>query len=424
MNILIVGSGGREHALAWKLSQSPEVDLVYIAPGNAGTAEVGENVNISAGEIHGLMTFAKENKVEVTVVGPEAPLADGITDYFEEKGLRIFGPSQKAAMLESSKSFAKKVMRSHNIPTAPAQTFSNLEKVKNYLEFAEYPVVIKASGLAQGKGVIVCEDEKEAVETVYAMMEDRIFGRAGEEVIIEEFLRGEEASILFFTDSSTILPLATSQDHKLAFDRDKGSNTGGMGAYSPAPVVSNEVMARIESSILVPTVHALKRENAPYKGLLYAGLMISDKIPKVLEYNVRFGDPEAQPILMRMKSDLMDPILKTLDGNLDESIVEWNEQAAVCVVLASGGYPNEYEKGFPITGIKEAEALSGVKVFHAGTTMKRGELITSGGRVLGVTALGDTIQEAKQKAYEAVSKIHFEKMHYRTDISDKAARHF
>ncbi len=423
MKVLVVGGGGREHALAWKINESASVERVFIAPGNAGTAEVGENVDIGASDIPALARFAKENNIGLTVVGPEAPLVDGIVDVFEEKGLKIFGPSKSAARLEGSKVFAKNVMRRHNIPTAAYQVFTDPAKVEEHLERAELPIVIKASGLAAGKGVIVCESEKEAVESAYAIIEDRIFGDAGNEVVLEEFLRGEEASILFFTDGRTIVPLAGSQDHKPALDGDEGSNTGGMGAYSPAPVVSGNIMEKIESTVLVPIVHAMKREGAPYRGLLYAGLMITEKTPKVLEFNIRFGDPETQPVLMRLKSDIMDLFMHTLDGTLEDAALEWDDRAAVCVVMASGGYPDEYEKGKEIFGVEEADKLDGVKVFHAGTAMKEGRLVTSGGRVLGVTALGDTIPAAKALAYEAVELINFEGAYYRKDISDKALKY-
>jgi phosphoribosylamine--glycine ligase len=415
MKVLIVGGGGREHALAWKIKQSPLVREIYVAPGNAGTAEVAENIDIGAEDIHALASFAKDKEIGLTIVGPEAPLVAGIVDHFQGEKLRIFGPPKSAALLEGSKSFAKNLMRTHNIPTAVHQTFQNAKQAEAFLEHTEYPTVIKASGLAAGKGVIICESEKEAVETVYAIMEDRVFGDAGDEIIIEEFLRGEEASIL--------VPLETSQDHKPMEDGDRGPNTGGMGAYSPAPVVTGDILGKIEGSVLVPMVHAMKHENAPYTGMLYAGLMITEKMPKVLEFNVRFGDPETQPVLMRLKSDVMDLFLRTVDGTLEDASFEWDERPAVCVVMASGGYPDEYEKGMAITGIGEAEKLDNVKVFHAGTAMKDGGLVTSGGRVLGVTALGDTIPAAKERAYEAVSKISFQGAYFRRDISDKAARH-
>ena len=423
MKVLVVGGGGREHALAWKINESASVERVFIAPGNAGTAEVGENVDIGASDIPALARFAKENNIGLTVVGPEAPLVDGIVDVFEEKGLKIFGPTKSAARLEGSKVFAKNVMRRHNIPTAAYHVFTDPARVEEHLERVEFPIVVKASGLAAGKGVIVCESEKEAVESAYAIIEDKIFGDAGNEVVVEEFLRGEEASILFFTDGRTIVPLAGSQDHKPALDGDEGSNTGGMGAYSPAPVVSDKIMEKIESTVLVPIVHAMKREGAPYRGLLYAGLMITEKTPKVLEFNIRFGDPETQPVLMRLKSDIVDLFMRTLDGTLEDAALEWDDRAAVCVVMASGGYPDEYEKGKEIFGVEEADKLDGVKVFHAGTAMKEGRLVTSGGRVLGVTALGDTIPAAKALAYEAVELINFDGAQYRKDISDKALKY-
>jgi phosphoribosylamine--glycine ligase len=423
MNILLIGSGGREHALAWKIKQSKLVDRIFIAPGNAGTTECGENVDIKAEDIVALGRFAQNNKIDLTVVGPEAPLVAGISDYFHERDLRIFGPGKAAARLEGSKSFAKQIMRRHNIPTASHQTFADPKVAEAHFERAEFPVVVKATGLAAGKGVIICENEKEAVESAYAILEDKVFGDAGSEIVVEEFLVGEEVSILFFTDGSTIAPLAVSQDHKPAEDGDKGPNTGGMGAYSPAPAVTDEVMMKIESTILVPIVHALKMEGVQYRGILYAGLIITEKIPKVLEFNVRLGDPETQPLMMRLKSDIVELMTRTIDGALEEARMDWDERPAVCVVMASGGYPDEYEKGKVITGVEEADKLEDVKVFHAGTIRKGGNLLTNGGRVLGVTALGKTIPDAKRLAYEAVKMIHFDGAHFRTDISDKALKY-
>ncbi|MHC4713203.1 MAG: phosphoribosylamine--glycine ligase [Planctomycetota bacterium] len=420
MKVLVVGGGGREHALVWKIAKSKDVGKVYCAPGNAGTAKEAENVPISAEDIRALLDFAKEKKIDVTVVGPEAPLVAGIVDVFQKEGLKAFGPRGHAAGLEGSKAYAKMLMKSAGIPSSRFKIFSELSSAKDYVEATGAPIVVKASGLAAGKGVSVCATVEEAHKAIDKMMKERIFGAAGDSVVIEECLVGEEASILAFVDGHSIFTLESSQDHKAAFDGDKGPNTGGMGAYSPAPVVSDRVMSQVERDILVPVAYAANRDGCPYRGILYAGIMITREGPKVLEFNVRFGDPETQPILLRMKSDIMDPVIATIEGGLADAKIEWDNRPSVCVVMASGGYPGPYEKGKEITGIEEAEALGDVKVFHAGTTLDDGRLVTSGGRVLGVTALGETIAAAKARAYEAVARIHFEGAHYRKDISDKA----
>ena len=420
MKILLVGSGGREHALAWKISQSPLCDTLFCAPGNAGIAQHADLVDIRADDVAVLLKFAKREAVDLVVVGPEAPLVDGLVDLCAKAGIRAFGPSRVAAQLEGSKAFAKDVMYKHAIPTGAYAVFSYAEAAKEYAASLRPPIVVKADGLAAGKGVIICNTHEEANEWIDAMIIEGRFGSAGSRLVIEEFLEGEEASILAFTDGRTIAPMPTTQDHKRSFDNDKGPNTGGMGAYSPAPVVTEDVYAKIEHDVLIQTVHAMNVEDKPYRGVLYAGLMINNDDPKVLEFNVRFGDPETQPVLMRLKSDLVPVILGTIDGTLDQVEIEWDERPAVCVVMASGGYPGSYKKGFPITGIDDAEALGDVQVFHAGTAEKNGMFVTNGGRVLGVTAIADDLPAAIDRAYEAVGKISFEGMHYRKDIAARA----
>jgi len=420
MKVLVVGSGGREHALAWKISQSSLVDKVYCAPGNPGMAECGECVDIAADDLRSLRHFARDNRIDLTVVGPEDPLAAGIVDDFEEAGLTIFGPRRRAALLEASKVFCKQILRKHGVPTAEFRIFDDPRRARAYIETTGAPIVVKADGLAKGKGAIVCQTVEEAMKAVNRIMEEKEFGDAGNKVVVEECLTGEEASILAFTDGKTIAPLESSQDHKPVYDGDKGPNTGGMGAYSPAPIVDPDTQRTIEREILVPTVHAMNKEGRKYKGILYAGLMITSMGPKVLEFNVRFGDPETQPIVVRMKTDIVPLLMATIEEKLDEMSLEWDERPSVCVVMASGGYPEKYEKGKEITGLDEVKKMPDVHVFHAGTAVKDGKLVTNGGRVLGVTALGNNIEEARQRAYEAVSKIHFEGAHYRTDIGAKA----
>ncbi len=422
MKILVVGSGGREHVLVWKLSQSPLVEKVYCAPGNAGTAIDAENLNIPADDIMRLAKFARENQIDLTVVGPEAPLVAGLVDEFRRQSLNVFGPTAAAARLEGSKVFTKKLLKKANIPTAAFAVFSRMPEAMQYLEDCEeQPLVVKADGLAAGKGVFVCANRAEARTAVKSVLQDRTFGEAGSRVVVEECLTGQEASILALVDGDTIVPLDVAQDHKRAWDQDRGPNTGGMGAYCPAPVVTPAVLDDIIRRILIPTVHTLKVEGCPFSGVLYAGIMLTANGPKVLEYNVRFGDPEAQPVLMRLRSDLAHVLLLAATGRLAElESLEWDPRPAVCVVMASEGYPGDYAKGRVITGIADADALPDTKVFHAGTTIRNGEIVNSGGRVLGVTALGNSIAEAKQNAYAAVDKIRWQGGWCRRDISDKA----
>jgi phosphoribosylamine--glycine ligase len=425
MKILIVGNGGREHALAWKIAQSPRVDRVFVAPGNAGTAQDAENVDIPAGDVSRLVEFARQNEVDLTVIGPEAPLAAGIVDALQDAGLRAFGPSREAAELEGSKVFCKNLLRHADVPTADFRTFQDAKAAVTYLKQRDdAPVVVKADGLASGKGVIVCQNRDQALQAVERIASKKEFGEAGNQLVIEERLQGEEASVLAFTDGHTLITLPPCQDHKPAFDGDMGPNTGGMGAYCPTPVVTDELLAKVEEKILVPTVHQMKRSRRPFRGVLYAGLMVTSQGLKVLEYNVRFGDPECQPLLMRLKSDLVDLLEATVDGRLEEvASPEWDPRPAVCVVMASEGYPGNYEPGQPIRGLEEAAKLPDVKVFHAGTATSDGQVVTNGGRVLGVTALGTSISGAKLQAYTAVKCIRFSGAWCRKDISDKALKH-
>ncbi len=420
MNVLIVGSGGREHAIAWKLKQSKKVSKIFIAPGNPGTAKVGINVDLDVMDFKGLVDFAKGNDVGLAVIGPEDPLAGGIVDAFEAAGIKSFGPNGAAAKLEADKAFAKQIMRANSIPTAESRTFDQYEDARSYIASRDEAVVVKAAGLAKGKGVFVCEEPSDAIIAAEKIMVDRIFGEAGSRVVVEDKLLGEEASILAFVDGRTIYLMESSQDHKPIGDGDTGPNTGGMGAYSPAPCVTEALTSQIVREILVPTIDGMHRAGCPYKGILYAGLMLTQGGPRVLEYNVRFGDPETQPILMRMKSDLFEVMDAVCSGRLDEITIQWDERPSVCVVMASGGYPGDYEKGLEITGLDTAESGADVKVFHAGTAARGDKIVTSGGRVLGVTAMGADIAAAKAKAYEAVGKISFEGATYRSDISDKA----
>jgi phosphoribosylamine--glycine ligase len=422
MKVLVVGGGGREHALVWKISQSPKVSKIYCAPGNAGISEQAELVSIKADDLQGLLAFAIKEKIDLTVVGPEDPLTRGIVDLFESRGLRIFGPSQKAAEIEGSKAFAKEMMKKYQIPTASYEIFDDPEKAIAYIHQKGVPVVVKADGLAAGKGVTVCRSIEEAIRSILRIMVQRVFGEAGRRVVIEEYLEGEEASYIVFTDGETILPLASSQDHKAVFDGDQGPNTGGMGAYSPAPVVTEEVHKRIIDEILRPLIYGMRKDGRPYRGVVYAGLMIERGQPKVLEFNARFGDPETQPVLMRMKGDIV-PILEAcIDGQLSRFEMEWDPRPAVCVVMASKGYPGDYEKGKKIEGLEEVSRMKDIFVFHAGTARKNGEIVTNGGRVLGVTGLGDSIPEAIERTYQAVRRIRWEGVHYRTDIGKKALR--
>jgi phosphoribosylamine--glycine ligase len=422
MNVLLIGSGGREHAIAWKLAQSKKLSKLYIAPGNPGTAMCGENVAIGVNDIDALVQFAKEKKVELAVVGPEDPLAAGAVDAFEAAGIKAFGPSAAAAKLEADKAFAKQLMRSCSISTAEGQVFDNFTDAKAYIASRDEPVVVKAAGLAKGKGVFVCDDPADGILAAERIMCGNEFGEAGKTVVVENKLLGEEASILAFVDGRNIYVMESSQDHKPIGDNDTGPNTGGMGAYSPAPVVTDKLMSQIDREILVPIVDGMNRSGTPYKGVLYAGLMITAGGPRVLEFNVRFGDPETQPILMRLKSDLLEVMLAVCDLKLDQVTLKWDPRPAVCVVMASAGYPGGYEKGKVITGLEKAAELADVVVFHAGTKRADGKTVTNGGRVLGVTALGNSVKEAKQRAYEAVDMIEFEGAYCRRDIADKAIK--
>ena len=422
MNVLLIGSGGREHAIAWKLAQSKNLSKLYTAPGNPGTAKCGKNVPIGVNETGKLVDFARENDIGLVVVGPEDPLAAGVVDAFEAAGIKAFGPSAGAAQLEADKVFAKQLMRSIAISAAEGRTFERFTDAKAYIASRDEPVVIKAAGLAKGKGVFVCDDPADGILAAEKIMCDRIFGPAGDKIIVEDKLLGEEVSILAFVDGRNIYLMESSQDHKPIGDGDTGPNTGGMGAYSPAPIVTEDLMNRITREILVPVVDGMNRNGTPYKGILYAGLMITAGGPRVLEFNVRFGDPETQPILIRLKSDLLEVCLAVCDGRLDKVTLKWDRRPAVCVVMASGGYPGDYQKGKRITGLNEADRIEDVVVFHAGTAVKNGDIVTNGGRVLGVTALGQTVADAKARAYKAVDKIKFDGAYCRRDIADKAIK--
>ncbi len=422
MKVLVVGGGGREHALAWKIGRSPLVDKVYAAPGNAGIAQDATCVPIAPDDFASLADFAKKEGIDLTVVGPEDPLCKGIVDYFESEGLTIFGPSQKAAQLEGSKAFSKIFMKRYGIPTAEYEIFEDADKAKDYIKAKGAPIVVKADGLAAGKGALVCATLEEALAAVDRIMVERAFGDAGNSVVVEEFLTGEEASFIAITDGEHIYPLAGSQDHKPIFDGDKGPNTGGMGAYSPAPVITPGIHEKVMERVMKPVVEGMKDMGHPFKGVIYAGLMIKNDEPKVLEYNVRFGDPEAQPILLRMKSDLVPALLGSIDGSLKEVELEYLPQASVCVVMASGGYPGSYQKGYPISGLEEVGKMEKVVVFHAGTALKDGSIVTNGGRVLGVTALGYTIKDAIDRAYQAAGLISWNGVQYRRDIGAKALK--
>jgi phosphoribosylamine--glycine ligase len=422
MKVLIIGSGGREHALAWRCAQADSVEKVFVAPGNAGTAMEPklENVTIGVDEFAALAEFALAESVALTIVGPEAPLVDGVVGYFRERNLACFGPSKGAAQLEGSKAFTKDFLKKHNIPTAAYQVFTDVAAAIDYIKANGAPIVIKADGLAAGKGVIVAQTEAEAIAAVEDMLSGNKFGEAGHRVVIEEFLVGEEASFIAMVDGRHILPMATSQDHKARDDGDTGPNTGGMGAYSPAPVVTDEVYQRIMDQVIEPTVAGMASDGYPYTGFLYAGLMISpDGQPSVVEFNCRFGDPEAQPVMLRLRSDLADLCLAAVAGKLDTKTAQWDERPAVGVVLAAGGYPESYDKGLPISGLEAVLADEG-KVFHAGTAIVGGHVVSNGGRVLCATALGDTVSAAQSAAYNLVNKISWDKMYYRKDIAHRA----
>ena len=422
VNVLVVGSGGREHALAWKISQSAKVDKIYCAPGNAGIAEIAECIDTRADDLEGLAGFALANKIDLTVVGPEIPLVKGIVDLFESRGLRIFGPAKKAALLEGSKVFSKEMMIKYSVPTAKAEVFTRSSDAKNFIRRVDPPIVVKADGLAAGKGVIVSATRKEAEQAVEAIMEERRFGESGDRLIVEECLNGEEASFMVFTDGENIVPMAASQDHKRAYDGDKGNNTGGMGAYSPTPVINKDLSKKIIDQVIRPIISGMLKEGIRYKGVLYAGLMITGQGPKALEFNVRYGDPETQVIMPRLKEDLVELMDDVIDNKLSPRQLSWEDRSCVCVTCASGGYPGKYEKGKLISGLKELRELEDIMVFHAGTRKQEKKVLTNGGRVLGVTALGKGIAEAVNRAYQAVEKISFEGMHYRRDIGLKAIK--
>ena len=420
MKILIVGGGGREHALAWKLAGDSRRPTLFCAPGNAGTTAVATNLSIPAEDIAGLLAWARANRPDLTVVGPEAPLCEGIVDQFQKEGLRAFGPSQSAARIEGSKIFAKDVMEAGGVPTARAATFSDAAKAVAYARSLGAPLVVKAEGLAAGKGVTVCTTLEAAEAAIREALVDRAFGAAGERILVEEFLDGEEASILAFVDGTHVVMMASAQEHKRVFDNDAGPNTGGMGAYSPAPAVGADLWPFIQTEVFQRTLDELKRRGIVYKGVLYAGLMLTSKGPKVLEFNCRFGDPETQAILPRFKGDLVPALAACIDGTLSPELVQWKPEACVCVVMASGGYPGSYRKGLAVAGLKEAAALKNVVVFHAGTKLEGGQVVTSGGRVLGVTATGKDLPAAVQCGYAAASKIKFDQAHYRKDIAHRA----
>ncbi len=430
MKVLIVGQGGREHALCWKISQSSKVDKIYAIPGNGGIGKLAENVNISAEDIENIVKFAEDKKIDLTVIGPETPLALGIVDKFTQRKLLAFGPDRACSQLESSKVFAKEFMRKYLVPTAEFEVFDKPDEAKDYLRNKTYPIVIKADGLCAGKGSIIAKTYTEAVEVVANIMEKKIFGKAGNKIIIEEFIEGEEASLLVFTDGETILPLVSSQDHKRIYDNDQGANTGGMGAYSPALVVTDSLLKSVLDKVIKPVIFGLKNEGYLYKGVLYAGLMIKDGEIFNLEFNVRFGDPEIQAIIPKMKNDLIEVMDAVINQRLNQLELRWDNRFCVCVVCASGGYPDKFEKGKIIQGLEKVESLEDVIVFHSGTKVKKPETsnqkpekniyVTNGGRVLGVTALGETIKQAIDSVYNAISFIHFDRMHYRKDIGYRA----
>jgi phosphoribosylamine--glycine ligase len=422
MKILVIGSGGREHALAWKLAQSPRVTKLFCAPGNAGIADLAECVPIPATDINALAAFAAEHKIDLTIVGPEAPLCAGIVDVFQARGLRIFGPNRRAAQLEGSKVFCKQFLLKYNVPTAPAAIFYDADAARAHLRKVGAPIVVKADGLAAGKGVIVASSVEEAERAVAEIMEEKVFGAAGAHIVIEECLRGEELSVMALVDGQSFRTLAPAQDHKRALDGDCGPNTGGMGAYSPTPILDGKLDAHV-ADIFQRTLAGLQAEGIEYRGVLYAGLMITERGPQVLEFNCRFGDPETQVVLPRLESDLMDAVEATIDGSLGRLPLAWKPEAAVCVVMAAGGYPGPYERGQPIAGLKQAAKSDSVCVFHAGTRRNDdGRTVTDGGRVLGVTGLGSTIEGAARRAYEAVEQIHFDGAHFRRDIAARATQ--
>lgn len=419
MKILVVGGGGREHAIIWKLNQSPKISKIYCAPGNGGISDLAECVDILATDINQMIDFAQREKVELVIVGPDDPLALGMVDAMEQVGIKAFGPSKAAAAIEGSKVFSKDLMKKYGIPTAQYEVFDDYEQAVNYLDIASYPLVVKADGLALGKGVIIANSYDEAKLALKEMMVDKVFGQAGSQVVLEEFLTGPEVSILAFTDGITVIPMVSSQDHKRAYDGDRGPNTGGMGTFSPSRVYTSDIAGIVEKTIFKPTVDAMNQEGRPFKGILFFGLMLTQEGPKVLEYNARFGDPETQVVLPRLKTDLLDILMAVVDERLDEIEIEWDDGAAVCVILASGGYPNAYNKDYIINGLQEMKEDPNIIVFHAGTRKKDGNFFTHGGRVLGVTALGEDLDKATYRAYDGVEKIDFKDMHYRKDIGKK-----
>lgn len=428
LRILVIGSGGREHALCWKIAKSPRCKKLYCAPGNGGISQIASIVDINADDTDALLKFAKAEKIDLTVVGPEGPLVKGIVDSFSGQKLKIFGPSKELARIEGSKVFAKELMRQFGVPTADFRVFEDSEDALKYLDTVKAPVVVKADGLAAGKGVVVARDIAEAKAAAKKMLQGRVFGDAGKRIIIEECLSGEEVSIIVVSDGNNVVPLASSQDHKRIFDNDIGPNTGGMGAYSPAPIVTEELFKNIMDSVIYPVINGLSGKGTPYKGVLYAGIMITAKGPMVLEFNARFGDPETQAILPRLKTDIIDIMERSIEGRLSGYSLDWDARACVSVVISSGGYPDNFEKGMEITGLEEAKKLEDVMIFHAGTKLGKrisdeGKVfITSGGRVLNVTAMGDDYKKAIENCYDAVSKISFERMHYRRDIGNRAIK--
>ena len=419
MKVLVVGSGGREHAICWKLAQSPKVDKLYCAPGNAGIGEIAELVSIGAMELDKLVDFAKNNGIDLTVIGMDDPLVAGVVDKFEAAGLRVFGPRANAAIIEGSKAFSKELMKKYNIPTARYETFDDYDKALEYVKAGSFPVVLKADGLALGKGVLICNSLEEAVEGLNTLMVDKKFGASGSKVVIEEFLTGPEVSVLSFCDGNTVVPMVSAQDHKRAYDNDQGLNTGGMGTFSPSRIYTEDIAKECMETIFKPTVAALNAEGRQFKGIIYFGLMLTKDGPKVIEYNARFGDPETQVILPRLKSDLCEIFEACIDGTLDKLNVEWYDNAACCVVLASGGYPESYTKGYEITGLEDVKSRDDIVVFHAGTALKDGKYVTNGGRVLGITGIGKDLDDAIRIAYEGVNIVTFENVHYRKDIGIK-----
>ena len=419
MRVLVIGSGGREHALVWKIKQSPKVEKIFCAPGNAGTSEFADNIPIAADDIEGLLQFAMKKEIGLTVVGPEQPLVMGIVDRFEVKGLRIFGPSASAAELEGSKSFSKDIMQKYGLPTAEYKIFTSAESATKYIQAKNCPLVVKADGLAAGKGVLLCRSSREALVAVDTIMRQRLFGEAGDQIVVEEFLEGQEISVLAFSDGQTVLLMDSAQDHKAVYDGDIGPNTGGMGAYSPAPFFTEIMQQKVRDKIMLPMVRAMQQEGRPYKGILYAGLMLTKTGPQILEFNARFGDPETQPLMVRMDTDIIPLFEACIDGTLGQCQVNWKKKSSVCVVMTAEGYPGTYQKGEIISGLKNANSTPEVVVFHAGTKEQDGKVLTNGGRVLGVTATGENTEIAIQRAYDAVDKVNWRGIHYRKDIGSR-----